>query len=68
MKNSFKIGVLAAAVMFSISACSSCGEKSSGGSIEKVDSPKTTIDTAQKTIDTTKKTGTEAVKKDSVKK
>ena len=68
MKNSLKIGVLAAAIMFSITACSSCGEKLSGGSQEKADSPKTTIDTTQKAIDTTKKAGTESIKKDTVKK
>jgi predicted small lipoprotein YifL len=55
MRNSFKIGVLAAAVMFSISSCSSCGIKNNGDLPEKADSPKTTIDTTQKAIDTTKK-------------
>jgi hypothetical protein len=68
MKNSFKIGVLVAAVMFSISSCSSCGNKNKAGSEEKIDSPKTAIDTTQKTIDTAKKTGIDAIKKDSVKK
>jgi len=68
MKTSLKIGVLAAAIMFSISSCSSCGSKNSGDVLEKADSPKTAIDTTQKTIDTTKKAGVEPVKKDSVKK
>ena len=68
MKNSFKIGLLAAAIMVSISSCSSCGNKNKGGSEEKTDSPKTAIDTVQKTIDTTKKAGPDTVKKDSVKK
>ncbi|HEY9000227.1 MAG TPA: hypothetical protein VIM89_02655 [Mucilaginibacter sp.] len=68
MKNSLKIGVLAAAVMFSISSCSSCMNKNKGDEPAKIDSPKTAIDTTQKAIDTTKKAGTEPVKKDSVKK
>jgi hypothetical protein len=67
MKNSLKIGFLAAAIMFSISSCSSCGIKNKGDEQEKVDSPKTTIDTTQKAIDTTKKAATETVKKDTVK-
>ncbi len=68
MKTLFKFGVLAAAIMFSISSCSSCVSKNNGDDPVKVDSPKTAIDTTQKTIDTAKKVGTETVKKDSVKK
>lgn len=68
MKTSLKIGVLAAAIMFSFSSCSSCTSKNKGDEQAKVDSPKTAIDTTQKIIDTTKKAGTETVKKDSVKK
>ena len=68
MKTSLKIGVLAAAIMFSISSCSSCGNKNNSEEPAKIDSPKTAIDTTQKAIDTTKKTGAETVKKDSVKK
>jgi hypothetical protein len=68
MKNSFKIGVLAAAIMFSISSCSSCVNKGKDGSVEKIDTSKSAIDTTQKAIDTTKKAGTETVKKDTVKK
>lgn len=68
MKNSFKIGVLAAAIMFSISSCSSCGNKNKDEEPAKIDSPKTAIDTTQKEIDTTKKAGADPVKKDSVKK
>ena len=68
MKNSFKISVLAAAIMFSISSCSSCVNKGKGGSEEKPDTNKTAIDTGKATIDTAKKAGIDAVKKDSVKK
>jgi len=68
MKTSFKIGLLAAAIMFSISSCSSCGNKGKDGSGEKIDSPKTAIDTAQKAIDMAKKAGTDTLKKDSIKK
>jgi len=68
MKNLLKIGVLAAAVMFSISSCSSCGNKGKSVTEEKVDSPKTTIDTTQKAIDTAKKAEVETAKKESVKK
>ncbi|MBS1523264.1 MAG: hypothetical protein JST50_19855 [Bacteroidetes bacterium] len=68
MRNLLKIGVLAAAVMFSISSCSSCVNKGKNESEGKIDTPKATIDTTQKTIDTTKKAGTEVIKKDSVKK
>jgi len=67
MKTSLRIGVLAAAIMFSISSCSSCVNKGQSESEGKIDSPKTTIDTTQKTVDTTKK-AVEPVKKDSVKK
>jgi len=68
MKTSLRIGVLAAAIMFSISSCSSCGNKNNSEEPAKIDSPKTAIDTTQKVADTTKKAGTETVKKDSVKK
>jgi hypothetical protein len=64
MKTLLKIGVLAAAIMFSISSCSSCGNKNEGDEPAKIDSSKTAIDTA----DTTKKAGIDTVKKDSVKK
>jgi hypothetical protein len=63
MKTSLKIGVLAAAVMFSIS---SCGDGDRGHKV--IDTVEKAIDTTQKTIDTTKKAGVEPVKKDSVKK
>jgi len=66
MKTSLKFGVLAAAIMFSISSCSSCVSKNKGDQPAKIDSPKTAIDTTQKTIDTTKRA--DAAKKDSVKK
>jgi len=68
MKNSIKIGLLATAIMFLISSCSSCGNKGKGGPEEKIDTNKTAIDTTQKTIDTTKKAGAVTVKKDSAKK
>ena len=68
MKTSLKIGVLAVALMFSISSCSSCVSKNKSSSEEKIDTPKTTIDTTSKAIDTTKKAGAEPAKKDSVKK
>ena len=68
MKNSFKIGVVAAAIIFSISSCSSCGNKNKGGSEEKIDSPKSGIDTGQKPMDTAKKAGADTLKQDTVKK
>ena len=68
MKNLLKIGLLATAVMFSISSCSSCGNKGKDGSVEKIDTSKTAIDTTQKTIGTAKKAATDTAKKDSLKK
>jgi len=69
MKNSFKIGLLVAAVMFSISSCSSCGNKDKNTEGSKViDTFEKTIDTTQKAIDTAKKAGADTPKKDTVKK
>lgn len=68
MKTTSKIGVLAIGIIFSISSCSSCANRSKGEPDGKVDTLKTTIDTSQKTIDTVKKEGTGSVKKDMVKK
>ena len=68
MKNLFKSGILVLGIMVSISSCSSCGNKNKGVSEEKIDSPKTTIDTGLKPIDTAKKAGADTLKKDTVKK
>mgnify|MGYP007014289549 CR=1 FL=1 len=67
MKTSFKIGVLAAAFMFSISSCSSCGNKDKNTEDSKIDTGKTIV-TPQKTIDTAKKAGPDTTKKDTIKK
>ena len=64
MKNSFKIGVLAAALIVTISSCGD-GDRASH---KIIDTNQKAIDTTQKAIDTSKKAGTETVKKDSVKK
>lgn len=67
MKTSFKIGVLAAAIMFSVSSCSSCVNKDKNTEGSKIDTGKTIV-TPQKTIDTAKKTGPDTTKKDTTKK
>ena len=67
MKTSLKIGVLAAAVVFSISSCSSCGNKDKNAEGSKIDTTDKTIVTPQKTIDTSKKTA-DTTRKDTVKK
>ncbi|HTD99639.1 MAG TPA: hypothetical protein VK668_10135 [Mucilaginibacter sp.] len=64
MKNSFKTGFLATAIIVSLS---SCGDGDRGKSTP-VDSGKTSIDTSKKDIDTAKTTVVDTVKKDSVKK
>ena len=68
MKNSFKIGVLSAAIMLSISSCSSCENKDKNTEDSKIDTAGKTIVTPQKTIDTTKKAGSDTTKKDTIKK
>ena len=67
MKNSFKIAVQAAVVIFTILSCSSCGDKDQNTEGSKIDTTDKTIVTPQKTIDTSKKTA-DTTRKDTVKK
>jgi len=68
MKNSFKIAVLAAVVIFTISSCSSRRNKDQNTEGSKIDTTDKTIVTPQKTIDTSKKAGADTTRKDTVKK
>jgi hypothetical protein len=68
MKNSFKIAVQAAVVIFTILSCSSCGNKDQNTEGSKIDTTDKTIVTPQKTIDTSKKAGADTTRKDTVKK
>jgi len=62
MKNSFKIGLLFLVVAVSISAC---GDGDRAGSVSKIDTPKTAIDTTKKDAS---KTAIDTAKKDTAKK
>ncbi len=67
MKNQFKMGLVALTVSIFAAGCSGCGEKLSGGSDKKIDTPKGIVDSPNKAIDTTK-TKIDTVKKDTGKK
>lgn len=60
MKNSFKIGFLALAIIISVSSCGD-GDRASSGL--KIDTNKTGGDTSKKTIDTVKKAAIDTAKK-----
>jgi hypothetical protein len=67
MKNLLKIGLFALCICVLAAGCSGCGEKLSGGSEKKIDTPKATIDSPKKVNDTTK-AAIDTAKKDTSKK
>jgi hypothetical protein len=67
MKTSLKIGLLAISISIVTAGCFGCGEKTKGGSTEKIDTGKTAVDSPKKGIDTIK-TKIDSGKKDTSKK